>query len=99
MAEVKLTPAKLAELKKKAKACHHEIWEEDFYSEEDAAYIAEADPATVLAMVEEISILRRALRELAWDHYTTDLDQNEIEEICNKLICVAKMQIESEAGQ
>lgn len=62
-------------------------------------FIAEADPATVLAMVEEIAVLRRALRELAWDHYTTDLDQNEIEEICNKLIHVAKMQLESEAGQ
>ena len=73
MNKVDITPAKLAELKKKAEVCHQEIWKEDVYSvaytvaacgfREDAEFIAAADPATVLAMVEEIEQFRRMERK------------------------------------
>lgn len=82
MDKVDLTPAKLADIKKKAEGCDSKYWvmdqqgdvmAVDFDSEgtqpkvasveflEDAEFIAAADPATVLALVEEIERLR-ALR-------------------------------------
>lgn len=75
MNKVDLTPAKLADIKKKAEGCdpkywvmdqHGDVMAVDFDSEgtqpkiarveflEDAEHIAAADPATVLALVEEI---------------------------------------------
>lgn len=72
MDKVELTPAKLADIKKKAEVCHQEIWEDDVsvaYTvaacgfREDAQFIAAADPATVLALVEEIESLQIALRQ------------------------------------
>ena len=67
MVKVDLTPAKLAQLKQKAKSCSQEIWEDSIsvaYTvttcglKDEAQFIAAADPATVLAMVEEIERLR-----------------------------------------
>ena len=66
--KVDLTPAKLADIKKKAEAAKDVKWPtiEQFPQHEEypaAALIAEADPATVLAMVEEIEQLRRMERK------------------------------------
>jgi len=67
MAKVDLTAAKLAELKKKAEAAEPTIWEDSISVahtvtscglKDEAEFIAAADPATVLAMVEEIERLR-----------------------------------------
>ncbi len=62
-----------------------------------AEHIAAADPATVLAMVEEIETLKRALQELTWDLCGIDLEQEQIDKICNEWIDKAKMLLESEA--
>ena len=64
MSKVELTPAKLADIKKKAEAAKDVKWPtiEQFPQHEEypaAELIAAADPATVLAMVEEIEFLRR----------------------------------------
>lgn len=84
MAKVDLTPAKLAELKKKAEGCDLKYWVIDQHGDvkpvdfdskvpylplayveflKDAEFIAAADPATVLALVEEIESLQIALRQ------------------------------------
>lgn len=64
-----------------------------------ADFIAHADPATVLAMVEEIEILKTALNLLLWEYYSTDLEQEDIDKLCKKQIEMAKKYRESEAGQ
>lgn len=61
--EIDLTPAKLAKLRQKAETVKKLLqnpWKLDHYyvSDEESDFIAEADPATVLAMVEEIERLR-----------------------------------------
>lgn len=72
MAKVELTPAFLDRLRGLAQNCQPPIWKLNEHSDvvsvahtvaecgydEDAQFIAEADPATVLAMVEEIERLR-----------------------------------------
>lgn len=72
MSKVKLTPAFLDRLRGLAQNCQPPIWELNKHSDvvsvahtvaevaydEDAQFIAAADPATVLAMVEEIERLR-----------------------------------------
>lgn len=60
-------------------------------------FIAEADPATVLALVEEIETLKRALQELTWDLCGIDLEQEQIDKICSEWIDKAKMLLKSEA--
>jgi hypothetical protein len=74
--------------------------------EEDAQFIATADPATVLALVAEIEriqndleVTKTALNLLMWDYYTTDVDEEKIEEFCKKQIELAKKYRESEAGR
>lgn len=101
---IELTPAKLAQLKQKAEAAKDVKWPtiEQFPQHEEypaAALMAAADPATVLAMVEEIETLKRALQELTWDLCGIDLEQEQIDKICNEWIDKAKMLLESEAGQ
>lgn len=66
---------------------------------EDAEHIAAADPATVLAMVEEIEILKTALNLLLWEYYSTDLEQEDIDKLFKKQIEMAKKYRKSEAGQ
>lgn len=68
MNKVELTPAKLADIKKKAEAAKDVKWPtiEQFPQHEEypaAELIAAADPATVLALVEEIEQLRRMERK------------------------------------
>lgn len=63
------------------------------------SFIAEADPATVLAMVEEIEVLKTALDLLLWEYYSTDLEQEDIDKLFKKQIEMAKKYRESEAGQ
>lgn len=72
MAKVELTPAFLDRLRGLAQNCQPLIWQFNEHSDvvsvahtvaevaydEDAQFIAEANPATVLAMVEEIERLR-----------------------------------------
>ena len=72
MGKVELTPAFLDRLRGLAQNCQPPIWEVNEHSDvvsmahtvaevaydEDAQFIAAADPATVLAMVEEIERLR-----------------------------------------
>lgn len=63
-------------------------------------FIAEADPATVLAMVEDIEILKTALNLHMWEYWGTDLEQEDIDDLCKKQIEMAKKyRNESEAGQ
>lgn len=84
MSKVELTPAKLADIKKKAEAAetqgpspwefvktveenhiYFEVRDNDdcqLVTQEEAEHIAEANPATVLAMVQEIESLQIALR-------------------------------------
>lgn len=64
-----------------------------------ADFIAHADPATVLALVEEIEILKTALNLLLWEYYSTDLEQEDIDKLFKKQIEMAKKYRESEAGQ
>ena len=92
MDKVDLTPAKLAELKKKAAGCDPKYWIMDQHGDvvavdfdnkntnlkiasvdffDDAEHIAAADPATVLAMVEEIEQLRRMERK--WGQLLKDV--------------------------
>ena len=66
---------------------------------DDAEHVAAADPATVLAMVEEIEILKTALNLLLWEYYSTDLEQEDIDKLFKKQIEMAKKYRESEAGQ
>ena len=83
MSKVELTPAKLADIKKKAEAAetqgpspwefvktveenhiYFEVRDNDdcqLVTQEEAEHIAEANPATVLAMVQEIERLRKDL--------------------------------------
>ena len=68
-------------------------------SVEEGEHIAAADPATVLAMVEEIEILKTALNLLLWEYYSTDLEQEDIDKLFKKQIEMAKKYRESEAGQ
>lgn len=63
------------------------------------SFIAEADPATVLAMVEEIEVLKTALNLLLWEYYSTDLEQEDIDKLFKKQIEMAKKYRESESGQ
>ena len=74
---IKLTPAFLDRLRGLAQNCQPLIWQLNEHSDvvsvahtvaevaydEDAQFIAEANPATVLAMVEEIEQLRRMERK------------------------------------
>lgn len=65
-----------------------------------ADFIAHADPATVLAMVEEIETLKTALNLHMWEYWGTDLEQEDIDDLCKKQIEMAKKyRNESEAGQ
>ena len=78
MNKVELTPAKLADIKKKAEAAKDVKWPtiEQFPQHEEypaAELIAAADPATVLAMVEEIERLRAGLKP-ACPHWQQDGD-------------------------
>lgn len=73
MPSVNLTPAFLDRLRGLAQNCQPPIWKLNEHSDvisvahtvaevaydEDAQFIAEANPATVLALVEEIEFLRR----------------------------------------
>lgn len=82
---IDLTPAKLADIKKKAEAAKDVKWPtlDQFPQHEEypaAALMAAADPATVLAMVEEIEFLQITVR-LAFEQLSVA--------VCN----------ESEAGQ
>lgn len=74
---IKLTPAFLDRLRGLAQNCQPPIWKLNEHSDvvsvahtvaecgydEDAQFIAEANPATVLALVEEIEQLRRMERK------------------------------------
>ena len=78
MAKVQLTPAFLDRLRGLAQNCQPPIWQLNEHSDvvsvahtvaevaydEDAQFIAAADPATVLAMVEEIEQLTKTSQEL-----------------------------------
>lgn len=102
MSKVELTSAKLTKLRQKAETVKKLLqnpWKLDHYyvSDEESDFIAEADPATVLALVEEIETLKRALQELTWDLCGIDLEQEQIDKICNEWIDKAKMLLESEA--
>ena len=113
MSKVKLTPAFLDRLRGLAQNCQPPIWEVNEHSDvvsvahtvaevaydEDAQFIAAADPATVLAMVEEIEILKTALNLLLWEYYSTDLEQEDIDKLFKKQIEMAKKYRESEATQ
>ena len=104
MNKFELTPAKLADIKQKAEAAKDVKWPtiEQFPQHEEypaAELIAAADPATVLAMIEEIEMLKRALQELTWDLCGIDLEQEQIDKICSEWIDKAKMLLKSEAGQ
>ena len=99
---IDLTPAKLADIKKKAEAAKDVKWPtlDQFPQHEEypaAALMAAADPATVLAMVEEIEILKTALNLLLWEYYSTDLEQEDIDKLFKKQIAMAKKYQESEA--
>lgn len=66
--KVELTSAKLAKLRQKAETVKKLLqnpWKLDHYyvSDEESDFIAEADPATVLAMLDEIEQLRRMERK------------------------------------
>lgn len=75
MAKVELTPAFLDRLRGLAQNCQPPIWTVNKHSDvvsvahtvaevaydEDAQFIAEANPATVLALVEEIDLLKKRL--------------------------------------
>ena len=75
---IELTPAFLVRLRGLAQNCEQPIWELNEHDDvvsvadtvavcgfyEDAQFIAEADPATVLAMVEEIEQLTKTSQEL-----------------------------------
>ena len=65
----------------------------------DAEHIAAANPATVLAMVEEIEILKTALNLLMCEYYSTDLEHEDIDKLCIAQIEIAKKHRKSEAGQ
>lgn len=114
MSKVKLTPANLAELKKKAAGCDPKYWIMDQHGDvvavdfdnkntklkiasvdflDDAEHIAAADPATVLAMVEEIERFRHFVRETL-----DELHECYNEESC-KICKEIDRVIESEAGQ
>ena len=104
MNKVELTPAKLAELRQKAEAAKDVKWPtlDQFPQHEEypaAELIAAADPATVLAMVEEIEVLKTALNLLLWEYYSTDLEQEDIDKLFKKQIEMATKYRESEAGQ
>lgn len=74
MAEIKITPQLLDRLRGLARNCQEPIWEVNVHGNvvsasdevaicgflEDADFIVAADPATVLAMVEELERLRAA---------------------------------------
>lgn len=66
---------------------------------EDAEHIADADPATVLAMVEEIETLKTALNLLMSEYYSTDLEHEDIDKLCIGQIEIAKKHRKSEATQ
>ena len=113
MNKVDLTPAFLDRLRGLARNCQEPIWEVNVHGNvvsasdevaicgflEDADFIAEADPATVLAMVEEIEILKTALNLLMSEYYSTDLMHEDIDKLCKGQIEIAKKHRESEAGQ
>ena len=114
MSKVKLTPAKLAELRQKAAGCDPKYWIMDQHGDvvavdfdnkntklkiasvdflDDAELIAAADPATVLAMVDEIERFRHFVRETL-----DELHECYNEESC-KICKEIDRVIESEAGQ
>ena len=121
MSKVKLTPANLAELKKKAAGCDPKYWIMDQHGDvvavdfdnkntnlkiasvdffDDAEHIAAADPATVLAMLDELTDVRMALLELAWEFYGRDQTREEIESCCAVMVENERAsRKESEAGQ
>lgn len=110
---IELTPAFLVRLRGLALNCQPPIWEVNEHSDvvsvahtvaevaydEDAQFIAAADPATVLAMVEEIEILKTALNLLMCQYYSTDLEHEDIDKLCIGQIEIAKKHRKSEAGQ
>lgn len=107
MAKVDLTPAFLDRLRGLSQNCQPPIWELNEHSDvvsvahtvaevaydEDAQFIAVADPATVLAMVEEIERFRHFVRETL-----DELHECYNEESC-KICKEIDRVIESEAGQ
>ena len=88
MAKVQLTPAFLDRLRGLAQNCQPPIWEVNEHSDvvsvahtvaevaydEDAQFIAEANPATVLAMVEEIERLQEQNYRLRLKSFLEALD-------------------------
>lgn len=113
MSKAELTPAFLDRLRGLAQNCQPPIWEVNEHSDvvsvahtvaevaydEDAQFIAEANPATVLALVEEIETLKTALNLHMWEYWGTDLEQEDIDDLCKKQIEMAKKYRESEATQ
>lgn len=87
MSKFELTPAFLDRLQGLARNCQEPIWEVNVHGNvvsasdevaicgflEDADFIAEADPATVLALVEEIETLRAGLKA-SCPHWQQDGD-------------------------
>lgn len=110
---IELTPAFLDRLRGLAQNCQPLIWQLNEHSDvvsvahtvaevaydEDAQFIAVADPATVLAMVEEIEILKTALNLLMCQYYSAYLEHEDIDKLCIGQIEIAKKHRESEAGQ
>lgn len=65
-----------------------------------AEHIAAADPATVLALLDELTDVRMALLELAWEFYGRDQTREEIESCCAVMVENERAsRKESEAGQ
>ena len=107
MTKVDLTPAFLDRLRGLAQNCQPLIWQLNEHNDvvsvahtvaecgydEDAQFIAEADPATVLALVEEIERFRHFVRETL-----DELHECYNEESC-KICKEIDRVIESEAGQ
>lgn len=114
MPSVELTPAFLDRLRGLAQNCQPPIWDVNEHSDvisvahkvaevaydEDAQFIAAADPATVLALLDELTDVRMALLELAWEFYGRDQTREEIESCCAVMVENERAsRKESEAGQ
>lgn len=89
MAKVELTPIQLMEWKKELRRS----------IDEQVPLPRCLNTKNMLAMVEEISVLNRALREMAWDLYGINFPSQEIEATVQTMIAKARKQLESEAGQ
>ena len=84
MSKIDLTPEKLAKIKEDVKTYKH-------------AYLI--NPATMLAILEELTVVRLALLELAWEFYGRDQTREEMESCCAAMIENERaVRRESEAG-